>query len=144
MGNASLAKLMSSQSKWQSQAPTDESSKRPCILYIEENEAFFLKIKASLEDAGYAVIGATNSWQALAFLPKSPIRLVLGGELLCGAEGVELVQKIKESKPDVPIVLWSRALPDSMRGLDAFFSAEESPTNFLMLLRKLLERYPAA
>ena len=90
------------------------------------------------------MIGATNSWQALALVPKSPIRLVLGGEVLCGPEGIELVQKIKETKPNIPVVLWSRALPDSVRGLDAFVSAEESPANFLTLLRNLLEKNAAA
>ena len=80
----------------------------------------------------------------LAFVPKSPIRLVLGGEVLCGPEGIEPVQKIKETKPDIPVVLWSRSLPDSMKRLDAFVSAEESPANFLMLLRKLLEKNVAA
>ena len=134
---------MSSQSKWQSQAPTDESSKRPCILYIEENEAFFLKIKASLENAGYAVIGATNSWQALAFLPKSPIRLVLGGELLCGAEGIELVQKIKGSKPNVPLILCSRTLPHSMKGVDAFVSTDMPLSNFQALIKNFLDTYAA-
>jgi DNA-binding NtrC family response regulator len=135
---------MSSPPKPQSQALTSQSSKKPCILYIEENEALFRQIKGSLENAGYGVIGATNSWQALAFLLKSPIRLVLGGQLLCGADGIELIQKIKEAKPDVPVVLWSRTLPNSMRGLDAFVSAEESTANFLTLLQKLLQKYAAA
>jgi len=135
---------MSLQSKWQSQVLIHESSRKPCILYIEQNETFFRKIKACLENAGFAVIGATNSWQALALVPKSPTHLVLGGEVLSGPEGIELVRKIKEAKPDIPVVLWSRSLPDSMKGLDAFVSAEESPANFLMLLRKLSERYVTA
>jgi hypothetical protein len=83
----------------------------------------------------------TNSWQALALLLKSPIRLVLGGELLCGADGdgTELARRIKEIKPDVPVVLCSRTLPNSMRGIDAFFSAEESSSNFLTLIKNFLD-----
>jgi DNA-binding NtrC family response regulator len=134
---------MSSQTKWQNQAPAPESSKRPCILYIEENEAYFRRIKASLENAGYGVVGVTNSWQALALLLKSPIRLVLGGELLCGGDGSELAQRIKEIKPDVPVVLCSRTLPNSMRGIDAFVSAEESPSNLLTLISDFLDRFAA-
>ena len=139
-----MSKLMSSPPKSKSRVPTPESSKKPCILCIEENEELFRQIKGSLENAGYGVIGATNSWQAFAFLLKSPIHLVLGGQLLCRADGVELIQKIRKAKPDVPIVLCSRTLPNSMRGIDAFVSAEESTANFLTLLQQLLQRHAAA
>lgn len=131
---------MSSQPKWQSQAPAPQSSKRPCILYIEENEAFFRRIKGSLENAGYGVIGATNGWQALALLAKSPVRLVLGGDVLCGAEGIDLAERMKEIQPEVPVVLCSRGLPNSMRGVDAFISADESSSNFLTLIKSFLDR----
>ena len=139
-----MSKLMSSPPKSKSRVPTPESSKKPCILCIEENEELFRQIKGSLENAGYGVIGTRNSWQALAFLLKSPFHLVLGGELLTRADGVELIQKIRKARPDVPIVLWSRTLPNSMKNLDAFVSAEESPANLLTLLEKLLRRYAAA
>lgn len=129
---------MSSQPKWQSQVPALESSKRPCILYIEENEASSRRIKASLENDGYAVIGATNTWQALALLGKSPIRLVLGGDLPAGADGTELAERIKEIRPDIPIVLRSRTLPNSMRCVDAFVNADEPWSNLLALMRDFL------
>jgi CheY-like chemotaxis protein len=111
-----LTRLLSSHPKWQIQAPAPESSKRLSILYIEEDEAFFRCIKAALENAGYGVVGVTNSWQAIALLLKSPICLVLRGELLCGADGTELAQRIKEIKPDVRVCerARSRALPFDM------------------------------
>ena len=131
-----------SQSKWQRQAPP-ESSKRPCILYIEDNEAFFRQVKSSLENFGYNVIGATNGWQALALLLNSPISLVLGGDALCTPDGTELVQKIKGVKPNVPLILCSRTLPHSMRGVDAFVSTDMPSSNFQALVKNILDRYAA-
>src|SRR5215467_12073585 len=125
---------MSSQPKWQRQAPP-ESSKRPCILYIEDNEACFRQVKSSLENFGYNVIGATNGWQALALLMNNPIRLVLGGDALCTTDGTELVQKIKGIKPNVALILCSRTLPHSMKGVDAFVSADMPSLNFQALIK---------
>ena len=133
---------MSSQPKWQRPAPPD-SSKRPCILYIEENEASFRQVKSSLENFGYNVIGAANGWQALALLLNSPISLVLGGEALCTADGAELVQKIKGIKPNVPVILCSRTLPHSMKDVDAFVSADMPSSNFQALIKNFLDRYAA-
>jgi DNA-binding NtrC family response regulator len=97
-------------------------------------------MKDFFENTGYSVVGAANSWQALALLVKSPIRLIVGGELLCGADGMELVQRIKDLKPDVPLVLCSRTLPNSMRGVDAFVSADEPSSNFFIVVKGLLDR----
>jgi len=56
------------------------------------------QLKWSLENAGYGVVGATNSWQALALLLKTPVRLVVDGDLLCRAEGTDLAARIKDSQ----------------------------------------------
>ena len=129
---------MSSQPKWQSHTPLPESSARPCILYVEENEAFFRQIKRALENAGYGVIGTSGGWQALALLLTTPIRLVLGGDVLCGADGPELVERMKEAKPGVPVVICSRTLPNSLRGVYAFVSANEPSSQLLGLVKELL------
>jgi len=129
---------MSSQPKWQHHPAVPESSKRPCILYVEANEVVFHRIEGALESVGYGVIGASSGWQALSLLLKNPIRLVLGGDVLCGADGIELVAKMKEVKPDVSIVICSQTLPSSMRGLDAFVNVNGPVSNLLGLVKGLL------
>jgi hypothetical protein len=130
---------MSSQPKWQS-VPAAESSKRVTILYLEENESLFREVKASLENAGYAVAGATSSWQALSLLRKTPVRLVMGGDLLCREEGSGLVAKMKEIEPHIAIVVRSRIIPSSMRGVDLFISADEPWANFLTIVKDSVNR----
>jgi response regulator RpfG family c-di-GMP phosphodiesterase len=130
---------MSSQPKWQS-IPAAESSKRLTILYIEENESLFRQVKGSLESAGYSVVGATNSWQAQALLLKTPIRLVVGGDLLCREEGRDLVARMKEIQPDIAVVVRSRFLPSSMKGVDLFISADEPWPNFLTFVKDSFNR----
>jgi DNA-binding response OmpR family regulator len=125
---------MSSQPKWQS-LPAAESSKRATILYLEDNESLFRQVKSSLENAGYAVAGATNGWQAQALLLKTPIRLVVGGDLLCREEGRDLAARMKEIQPHIAVVVRSRILPSSMRGVDLFISADEPWLNFLKLVK---------
>jgi DNA-binding response OmpR family regulator len=130
---------MSSQPKWQN-VPAAESSKRPAILYLEDNESLFRQVKGSLENAGYSVAGATNSWQALAVLLKTPVRLVVGGDLLCRAEGTQLVERIKETQPDIAVVVRSRILPSSIKGVDLFISVDEPWPNFLTIVKDFTNR----
>lgn len=131
---------MSSQPKWPSQISAPDPAKRPSILYVEEDEAFFRRAKEALEHAGYGVMGASSGWQALALLLKTPARVVLGGDALCGTDAAELIARMKQIQPGVAVIICSRNLPHSMKGVDAFVSAHENFSHLLSLLRQFLAK----
>jgi hypothetical protein len=68
-------------------------------------------------------------------LLKTPICLMVGGDLLCREGGMDLAARMKEIQPHIAVVVRSRILPSSMRGVDFFISAAEPWLNFLNIVK---------
>lgn len=121
--------------------PSRPPPPRPLILCVEDNEDHLRLRKQVLERNGYAVVAATDGAAALQTLREAPICLVLSDHMLRGTNGGELAKQMKQVKPDVPVVLYSGNPPESLRGIDAFINKGESVSEFLIIIRDLVQRY---
>ena len=99
--------------KWRFGARPKLSSKHS-ILCVDEDEGLLRLRKAALEEAGYAVLIATTGARALELLTDSPVCLVLSGHMVRATTGNALAAEMKRIKPEVPVVLYCGALPDSL------------------------------
>ncbi|HEV2732878.1 MAG TPA: response regulator [Terriglobales bacterium] len=114
---------------------------RPFILCIEDNEMYLRLRKAVLEEAGYTVLSATNETEALEVLSEAPVCLVLSDHMLRGTTGTELAKRMKEMKREVPIIVYSGRVPETLRHVDGFINKDEPVANFLSLIHEFVKRY---
>ena len=114
---------------------------KPVILCVEDNPKYLRLRKAVLQKSGYDVIGATTGAEALEMLREAPVCLVLSDHMLRGETGSDLAKQMKEIKRDVPIVLHSGTVPESLQHVDGFISKSESPSKFVSLVYSFVQRY---
>jgi len=111
------------------------------ILCVEDDETYLRLRKAVLAQAGYIVFSATTPSEAMEILGKTPISLVLSDHMLRGTTGTALAKEMKKIKPDVPIVLYSGAVPETMQHIDGFINKSEPIPSFLAMVREFVRRY---
>jgi len=111
------------------------------ILCVEDDETYLRLRKAVLAQAGYIVFSATTPSEAMGILGKTPISLVLSDHMLRGTTGTALAKEMKKIKPDVPIVLYSGAVPETMQHIDGFINKSEPVPRFLAMVREFVRRY---
>jgi len=87
------------------------------------------------------VLIATTGARALELLTDSPVCLVLSGHMVRATTGNALAAEMKTIKPEVPVVLYCGALPDSLAHVDGFINNEESRPNFLALIAGFIRSY---
>ena len=114
---------------------------RPLILCIEDEPISLSIRKKVLERDGYSVIAVTTSADALKTLREAPVCAIISDHLLQGTLGTQLAFEMKKIKPDVPIILFSGATPQSLKGVDVFVNKGEPTAKFLHIVRGVVERY---
>ena len=121
--------------------PARARSGQPTILCVEDNKAYLRLRKAVLEREGYRVLAATTGSEALAILQESPVCLVLSDHMLRGTTGLALAARMKKMKPQIPVVLYSGQVPETMGEVDCFISKDETVASFLSIISSLVKRY---
>ena len=91
----------------------DIQSKMPVgnerILYVDDEEGIVLLGENLLEKLGYTVKGCTDPMEALSLVTSDPkaFDLVITDMSMPGLTGEELIGKIKNLNPDLPVILCS-------------------------------------
>ncbi len=113
---------------------TDEPTRRPVpkgkerILFVDDEEVLVEMAEGMLERLGYSVFCTTDSVNALQLFTKDPkaFDLVITDHTMPQMTGATLAQKLKEMRPDIPIILCtgysetiSKEKAESM-GIDGF------------------------
>jgi len=111
------------------------------ILCIEDNEMYLGLHEAVHEEKGYTVLTATNETEALQVLSEAPVCLVLSDHMLRGTTGTELARRMKEIKRDVPIIVYSGTVSESLRYVDGFIHQNKPVSDFLSLIHDFVKRY---
>lgn len=114
---------------------------KPLILCVEDDELYLSLRKGFLEQNGYNVIGVTMAADALKILQDTPVCAVIADHMLQGTIGTELAKQMKKIKPDVPVIVFSGATPTKLDGVDIYVNKNEPTTEFLRILREVVERY---
>ncbi len=75
------------------------------ILVAEDSRTQAVEIQFMLEEAGHTVQIAVNGDEALDTIMREPPDILLTDMHMPGKNGLELTEKVRESLPDVPVVL---------------------------------------
>lgn len=120
------------------------------ILVVDDEVGILESLSGILRDEGYDTITASNGNEAIKSVQDDSIDLVLLDVQLPDINGVEVLRKIKEIEPDIPVIMISgratiRVAVDSTK-LGAYdfiekpFSPEEKIDKMLLTIKQAIER----
>lgn len=113
------------------------TSAPPVVLCIDD-ELIGLKVRRILlERAGYTVLGALDGGEGIELFSQHPIDAVVLDYAMPGMNGAEVATRLREMRPEVPILLLSAylGLPAEVTSLvDVYMTKGEGAP---MLLKKL-------
>ncbi|MFP4085104.1 MAG: sigma-54-dependent transcriptional regulator [Desulfonatronovibrio sp.] len=82
------------------------SRKHPRILIVDDEEDIRLSLRGILEDEGYEIMEAESGEHGLAAIDGS-IDLVLLDIWLPGLDGLQVLTRLQETLPDIPVIMIS-------------------------------------
>jgi DNA-binding NtrC family response regulator len=81
------------------------------ILVVDDDETFRLMLLETLKLSGYRTIGAASGDEALAVLRQSGVDAVITDIKMPGMDGITLAARIKERRPDMPVIIITGYIP---------------------------------
>ena len=113
------------------------------ILCVDDNEQTLSVRKFLLETRGYRVLVALNAAEALETFRRGGIDLVLGDLVMPQMDGNEMVRRMKDTAPEVPMILISGSVKafDRANRADAFLpKGASTPVEMLERIRVMIAR----
>jgi two-component system, OmpR family, response regulator CpxR len=113
------------------------------ILCVDDNEQALSVRKFMLETRGYRVLSAKTGEEALELFQIGPIDLVLSDLIMPQMDGNELIRRMKQLAPDLPMILISGTVKPGERGncADAFLPKGAcTPVELLERIRIMIAR----
>jgi two-component system NtrC family response regulator len=75
------------------------------VLIVDDEKNYPLILGAVLEEEGFETLTANSGDEALEILEHSDIDLVLTDMKMPSMDGIELLERIKEKNPDLPVIM---------------------------------------
>lgn len=118
---------------------------RPLILCVDDHQPGLDVRTRLLEEAGYQVVIARNSRQALGILCEDPVDLVLTEHIVPRSMNGPTLATMKMLKPEVPVAVYSADLewPED-KFADVFITKLVPVDELLHMIARLLDRPAAA
>ena len=82
------------------------------VLLVDDEESLRVTLAGNLELEGHEVLEASDGHQALEVLRNEKVDLVLSDIRMPGLGGVELLQHLRRSHPDLPVLLMTAYTAD--------------------------------
>jgi CheY-like chemotaxis protein len=115
---------------------------RSNLVLCVDDEMVGLKVrKMVLERAGYQVLTAPDGPAGLALFAENPIEVVILDYSMPGMHGGEVAKRMREAKPDVPILLLSAYIglsPDVISLVNLYMTKGEGAPVLLEKVENLL------
>jgi CheY-like chemotaxis protein len=114
---------------------------QPTVLFVEDDVLVRLSTAELLRDEGYLVLEAVDAGEALTLLATGhPIDLVITDIRMPGPmNGLDLCTAVKDSRANLPVVLFSSHLPDGVSHCaDAFLQKPYRPDELFDLVNTIV------
>ena len=96
-----------------SEEPEELSGAGRKILLVEDETAVRAALAHILQRFDFAVTSATDGLEALRLIEQQTFALVLTDAIMPGMSGLELAEHLRQSRPEMPLILMSGYAPDS-------------------------------
>ncbi len=80
------------------------TSRRAAILVVDDDPAVCRMLKLALEIDGHEVTTISHAREAMAFLESNTMDLVVTDLVMPDVEGIEIIMRVSQSHPEVPII----------------------------------------
>lgn len=114
---------------------------KPLLLCVDDDSAQLKLRQAVLEEEGFNVLCVTNVADAIATFRQAPVCCTIADHMLQGQSGIELAKELKRIKYDVPIILYSGAMPANLQNIDVYINKGESTSDFVRIVREVVRRF---
>lgn len=94
---------------------------KPLIMIIDDEESIHLLYAEELGEEGYDVCSVMSGEEGLQAFDREKPDLVVLDINMPGMDGIEVLRKMKQRKPDVPVIL-SSAYPEYKQDLASWAS----------------------
>jgi len=97
------------------------------VLVVDDEKLVRWSLKNSLQNAGYEATAVEDADAAVKILEADDFQLVISDVRLTGMSGLELLSHIRQTRPNLPVILITAFGNDNMReeaeakGVAAFF-----------------------
>lgn len=120
--------------------PGPGESHKPVILLVEDDVLVRFTTADILREAGFDVLEAVDSSEALALLTTGhPLDLVITDIRMPGRmDGVQLTSVIKNTRPNLPIALLSSHLDRPEHEADVFIPKPYDPDALVEVVKRLI------
>ncbi len=121
------------------------TTRRPRLLVVDDERAVRSALRVNLAKAGYEVVLAASAEEALALLVSRPPDLVLTDVMMPGLSGHELLARLQNSHPDLPVVIMTghgsveSAVAAMKAGAADYIIKPVSRAELLVILEKALQ-----
>ena len=116
------------------------------LLIVDDEEGIRETLSGIFEDEGYNVTAVASGEEALGLLREQSPDLVLLDVWLSGMDGIQILQEIKKTSPDLPVVMISGhgnielAVKATRMGAYEFLEKPLSLERVLLVARRALEK----
>ena len=86
---------------------------RKKILFVDDEKQWRDKVCASLTEAGFEVLAASDGTEAMRQAAEHPLGLMIVDEDLAGESGIMLSWFLRRNHPDVPTMLYTSTEQDT-------------------------------
>src|SRR5436189_355334 len=145
LASIALSVSLSALNNYSAAMPSNNTENRR-ILIIDDERPILLTLEALLGRHGYQPDTAATASYGLRRIKKTSPALVLLDLQLPDAEGLEMLDKIKEEHPDTQVIILTahdslnNAIESIKRGAYHFISKPYAPEELLSLIEKALEK----
>ena len=118
------------------------------VLVVEDDPAIRRGVMAALAFAGYEVLEAGDGPRGLALAETAEVDLVLLDVVLPGTDGLEILRRVRESRPTRPVILLTARAAEDDRvgglaaGADDYVVKPFSVRELLARVEAVLRRSP--
>jgi CheY-like chemotaxis protein len=115
-------------------------SRKPVILLVEDDVLVRFTTADILREGGFDVLEAVDASEALALLTTGhPLDLVITDIRMPGRmDGVQLTAVIKNTRPNLPVALFSSHLERPDHEADVFISKPYDPDRLVEVAKRLI------
>lgn len=115
------------------------------VLVIEDDDPLRQVLSSVLETAGFVVLQASSAEEAITTIESKPFDCILTDFKLGGMSGLELLAKVRESNPHVPVIVMTAfgsidiAVEAMKLGANEFITKPFEPAALAPTLREVLK-----
>jgi two-component system, cell cycle response regulator CpdR len=114
------------------------------VLCVDDEPAVLASQREVLESVGFSVLSANSGREAIHLFESRPVDVVLIDFMMSEMSGVKVAERMKQLKPQIPIVFISAysELPGESLGLaeEWMKKGEKDPEQLIELVRALADK----